>query len=333
MEYSPFTEVDLSKFEGKAFACIAIKKEFEKQRILLISSTQLLESTPVVDKTGFAYIQDCHQLEGLVSIKFSREKYGTIFIKFKSGSALEYKVKDAGLCADYIKKTMTALGMKGNITKSKPMQAYVKTAEELLKITNELELKFAIDPSIALIQELMETLREAVERFENASDDRFMIAIQRIQKFLARSDVLDVLDQAARPNDHKINEALTVNDVKDPVDSISKISPSISMPTSENGAFETVSALSQGINTETLPISSNHENFDPEDDIYDNQPYNVTNEENGSLVDELQAMLGNITQEFDEILTSFEDRPTKVSIPENVVVSSYDGVIEDIFNI
>lgn len=70
MNYEIGNEVAYNSFDGKSFACIIVQNssissdQTEKQRILLVSTTQLLETIPIPQKKGFGIVKHVHLLKG-----------------------------------------------------------------------------------------------------------------------------------------------------------------------------------------------------------------------------------------------------------------------------
>ena len=165
MNYESLSELNLLTFEGKAFACIPVNKSHDRQRVLLVSRSQLIEAIPSSSKQDIVIVKEVHELQGLSSIKFSRGSYGIIMLKFRSGMILQYKVKDAGICSDYVKQAMNNIGINGKVTKSKSDTKKISVAEDLLNRTKELETQFSIEPSFDLIQELGKSITFNFLRF------------------------------------------------------------------------------------------------------------------------------------------------------------------------
>eukprot|EP01035_Chromulina_nebulosa_P018118 gene18118-23772_t len=158
-----------------------------------------------------AVVHEVHELSGLASIKFSRGQYGIIVLQFKSGKSLQYKVKDAGVFADYIKNAMINMGINGKVTKSKSALKNITSAEELLIKTKDLEAMFSVYPSFDLIQELVDVLRDAVERFDAANDERYMDAIKLVQLFLNRDDVIKILSSSGNVESQSVTNQVNSN--------------------------------------------------------------------------------------------------------------------------
>lgn len=300
MNYEIGDEIDLTKFEGKAFACIIVQnvdsgssQPNEKQRILLLSRTQLMETIPIPNKQGFTKIKQAHHLEGLSSIKFSRAKYGVMILQFKSGSIFQFKVKDADTCADAIKKAMVDIGIIGKVTKSKETQKIQSSAEQLMQKIRGLEAQFSIHPTLDLIQELVDLMRETVERLDAANDERFITAIQHIQKFLSRNDVISILDKAGGTTKSPPSNA-TKNEQK--------------VQVHEN--------LGHG-----LPMQSADD-----DDWAPRRSFEIPHGNKSTEFDELHDMLGDITEEFDNLMSSLGG-----SDAHNINDVSIDD-IDDIFS-
>lgn len=277
MEYDSQTEINLASFDGHTFACIAVTQTEDRQRVLLLTRSQLIESLPITAKPGTVIIRDIHPLQGLTSIKFSRAQFGIIILTFKSGVVLQYKVKNAAYCAELIKTNMMAIGIAGKVTKSKNLLDCIGSAEELLKKTKELEIEFSINPSITLIQELVDGLSEVVEKFDAANDSRYALVIKQIQNFLTRADVIDVLDGKSM---EKQASELIESDAESKSDGI--IYPS----SPSHGEIPPSLRLS--------PRRKLESKLDPNPEV-----------------DELNALLGDITQQFNDLISTIGESTAK----------------------
>eukprot|EP00607_Mallomonas_marina_P010178 CAMPEP_0182421332 /NCGR_PEP_ID=MMETSP1167-20130531/6670_1 /TAXON_ID=2988 /ORGANISM="Mallomonas Sp, Strain CCMP3275" /LENGTH=98 /DNA_ID=CAMNT_0024598355 /DNA_START=530 /DNA_END=823 /DNA_ORIENTATION=+ len=92
---------------------------------------------------------------------------------------------------------MAKMGIKGQ-QKSAAVVKNLTTAEAIFEKIMALELQFAEQPSFSAVQEVMELLRDAAERFSEAEDARFQSAILKTQRFLQREDVVRILDSNCR---------------------------------------------------------------------------------------------------------------------------------------
>lgn len=275
MQYEVGNELDLRNFDGVAFACLVLHEENQTssgKRVFLLSRNHAIDSIPMHHKPGVVIIKEVHDLSAICSIKYSRGSYGRLILLFKSGASLLYKIKNASNCADTIVSYLDKLGIDGNLHKRSIFATeQVSKAEEILKKTKELEVQFSLSPSIQLIQELVDLLREAAERFDAASDERYDVAIKTIQKFLSRADVVNLLDK----NDSANMPCVTLIDkqiIEKVLDERNKITPVVS------------------------------EEIDDLDNSFYEEKTSGNNEKH---IEELQAMLGDITDEFDKLIGSF----------------------------
>jgi hypothetical protein len=316
MEYETRTEINLASFDGHTFACIAVSQNEDRQRVMLLSKSQLIESLPNSAKPGTVIVRDVHPLQGLSSIKFSRAQFGVIILAFKSGVILQYKVKNAAQCAELIKTNMMAIGISGKVTKSKTLLECIGSAEELLKKTKELEVEFSINPSITLVQELVDGLREVVEKFDAANDNRYALVIKQIQNFLTRSDVIDVLDGKSSTKSAVKPISLPVNSTEAQSHSESK-SEGLDL-TIKTSVAELVASPTHGEIPESLRLTPRRK---PE----------VKTEPNPQ-VDELNALLGDITQQFNDLISAIgESSKSPVSQGQEQSVSFEE--FDDLFSI
>lgn len=99
-------------------------------------------------------------------------------------------------CVATIKSIMSQSGVSATHSSQKH-SLNVATAQNLLEKVRSLEEQFSVNPSHSLVTELMDHLREAVECFGEANDDRYTGVIAHIQAFLQRADVLAILDPSS----------------------------------------------------------------------------------------------------------------------------------------
>ena len=76
------------------------------------------------------------------------------------------------------------------------IEQQVSTGRELLQTVRQLEERFSLAPSLRLLEAMMALTREAVECLGEAQDAQHLHALHRMQAFLARADVIQLLDGA-----------------------------------------------------------------------------------------------------------------------------------------
>jgi hypothetical protein len=75
------------------------------------------------------------------------------------------------------------------------IEQQVITGNELLETVHQLEEQFSLRPSFHLLEGMMTLMRQAVECLGEAQDSRYQTALQRMQNFLSRADVIVLLDE------------------------------------------------------------------------------------------------------------------------------------------
>ena len=187
-------------------------------------------------------------------------------------------------------------------------------------------------------------MREAVEHFESANDERFMIAIDFIQKFLSRNDVIKILDEHSKKNKiesvNKDNNNGSKSKSKVLIDS-ENIESKSQLETIETNLVKNNDLIeNKTSNNQTNSISNNNTNEiiiknkvlliqTPEKEkierpkfteftpaaklasIYNaielNTNHNNSLIENDDEINELNEMFGDISYEFDSLMKSFNN--------------------------
>lgn len=198
--------VDLTSLESRdscAFECsvlenISILKH--RARLLLVTCDEIVVCTPNPFKRGEASVMEVWQIEDLDKLRFKRGANGVLSLTFKHSRECKFLMPNAYDCVEYIKATMSRRGIEGShTTKMKGSLQQIQSAEAFLETTKDLMSHFAVEPSVSLIQEIMELLRESAERFGAQNDDRYMLVVQEIKSFLQREDVTNLLQAGTRP--------------------------------------------------------------------------------------------------------------------------------------
>jgi hypothetical protein len=223
------------------------------------------------------------------------------------------------------------IGLKGSLTsKTEVVPKKIKTAVGYIERVAELEAEFSIHPSFALIQEILDLLREAAERFEAADDSRYLEAIANIQRFLGRADVTAILDSNLSGKSH-VTEKMESHTAHTDQSPINIEAPEIPAFSSDSLPPYLYPESSIGINDGKGNYSST---LDPgtgkgapcpqamPEDIVFNMPHGGDDDmesrwvdelipqgpstvDGGGVEDELSAMLGDMESEFNSIISSF----------------------------
>ena len=191
--------------EGQIFECsvlenISILKH--RARLLLVTREQIVCMTPNPFKSGTASVMEVYEMEDLEKLRFKRGVNGVLSLTFKLSKECRFLMSNAFECVEYIKERMSQRGIVGShSTKSKGSLNQIQSAEAFLETTKDLIAHFSVEPSVALIQEIMELLRESAERFGAQNDDRYLVVVQDIKSFLQRDDVTVLLEGGGKRND------------------------------------------------------------------------------------------------------------------------------------
>ena len=185
-------ERDSQTFECSVLENISILKH--RARLLLVTQEEIVVMSPNPFKRGEASVMEVWQIEDLDKLRFKRGANGVLSLTFRHSGESKFLMPNAYECVEYIKATMSRRGIEGShTTKMKGSLQQIQSAEAFLETTKDLMSHFAVEPSVQLIQEIMELLRESAERFGAQNDDRYMMVVQEIKAFLQREDVTNLL--------------------------------------------------------------------------------------------------------------------------------------------
>lgn len=191
--FEPGMQFSIDDLPGKVFLCSKEREEGRttKLQYLGITKIQIIELIDVYENK-VVQVSECHQLSALSKVKFKRSE--VITFQFQSGITKRYFMFDSSECVNYIKEQMSNSGISSTHT-SRKHSLNVSTAQSLLSYVKELEEEFSKKPSHDLVMQMMDLLRESIECFGEANDDRYQLVVSYVQKFLIREDVLKILDQ------------------------------------------------------------------------------------------------------------------------------------------
>jgi len=134
-----------------------------------------------------------HQLQSLAKVQIQKDKSNIVF-QFQSGLSKVISTTEAMACCECIKKEMKSSGVEAHHW-SPVIEQQVSTGYELLETVHQLEEQFSLEPSFQLLESMMTLTREAVECLGEAQDERHIKALRRMQAFLSRADVIELLDR------------------------------------------------------------------------------------------------------------------------------------------
>jgi len=184
-------------------------------------------------------------------------------------------MNDALACVNFIKANMASIGIEGSASIKSPSKfannlKTIESAQAFYDQTIALENQFSVSPDVEIVRQVMDLMREATERFSEANDERYTGVISHIKSFLQRKDVDLLLKNSV------VKEKVAVNN-----------------------KFEIGEDLTNRMNN-TLNSAST-DSVEGDDKLYKSDKVQVDN----SLEDELNGMLGDMTEEFNVLLQSF----------------------------
>lgn len=184
---------------GRFFECNILENNTilrHRNRLLLVTQQQIIVLTPNPFKKGEGSILQVYDIEDLEKLRFKRGTNGILSLSFKpSGTECKFVMTGAYDCVEYIKYQMSKRGIEGSHTtkNSGGGTQSLQSAEAFMETTKDLIAHYSVEPSVQLITEIMELMRESAEKFGANSDDRYLTVVQDIKSFLQRPDVTDLL--------------------------------------------------------------------------------------------------------------------------------------------
>eukprot|EP01038_Epipyxis_sp_PR26KG_P010786 gene10786-14482_t len=303
-------EVSVKSIAGKLFPCYLLIPPIDittqgyttQSYLIAVTETQLVELAPHPHSQGTAKVVEARELEGLAKIRFKKGATGIIILEYKSGTISKFVMKDPHICVEFVKSKMNQIGIRGNVTKTTKTEMTIVSAQSYLERTLEIETKFSLTPSIEIIEEIMDLLRRSAEKFSEANDDSYINVIEHIKRFLQRSDVNAILDEAVKLNKQPIDQKQK-DEIKD---ELLPASPMVATP-SEN--FTTPpTRLNEAIELSSMDKTAFR--YASEDDHDNISPKNINSDLNNNNKDgegELNSMLTDMTDEFSNLLNSFQN--------------------------
>ncbi|KAJ1432266.1 hypothetical protein B484DRAFT_447914 [Ochromonadaceae sp. CCMP2298] len=196
-------DIHLSKIDGSVFTCfvlVPIKNSsthlVKCKYILAVTECQIAELYPHPSKLFVATSADVHELEDLVKLRFKRDEpgqQGQLVLQYKSGKVLTLMVENPAACAECLRDKMQAAGMVGRVKTQ--LDRRLETAAAAFAQASEVQKKFEVTASLALVRDMMDLLRLSAEKFEE-SDADYRQVNAFIKGFLSRPDVKAVLESA-----------------------------------------------------------------------------------------------------------------------------------------
>jgi hypothetical protein len=192
-------EISLSSIDGQIFNCfilvpmkLAASTLVRCKYILALTDTQIIELYPHATKSGVATAAEVHDLQALVKLKFKKGEQGILLLQYQNGKISKILIDDPAVCVGHIKTKMRNMGINGSIKNRNTKM--LENAQAFFTQARSIETEFSLSPSVEYIQEMMDLLRRAAEKFGEANDDKYLEVMDFIKRFLQRADVGRILD-------------------------------------------------------------------------------------------------------------------------------------------
>lgn len=196
---SDFFEADCYKCTKKSDIHLPIYPYLltvEKKRILAVTSDTIVEIYPSSETSGI--IQNAFELKYVNKVSFVHSKSVSLYFLNESQEAVKYYMNDAAICIKCIQSNLQKLGIYSipSMCRNEPLISHLN---DLISHIHWLDLEFSHSPSIGLIDELMNTFRDAMEIACTISEEFLCSAALQdiryfVQTFLQKASVAQLLD-------------------------------------------------------------------------------------------------------------------------------------------
>jgi len=310
------SEIVLRTVQGEIFDCLVTMpmnppgtSRVRCKYLLAITDTQIVELYPHSTKMGVAVAAECHDLQALVKLKFKKGEDGVLLLEYKNGKISKLIMDNPGVCVDHIKNKMKEVGINGSV-KNKT-DRIVESAQSYFDQVKSIEKQFAFSPSVEYVQEMMDLLRRATEKFSEVNDSNYLEVMKFIRSFLQRPDVNNILEasvtplKASRPTN--AGAGATPVSVAPNTLRTEEITPSQLLTPTESQYSMKLPDIDAELSTLRNALTYQFE----EDDHHDFHSRDATPKKPSAPESaekcELTDMLDKMNLEFDSLLSSFEE--------------------------
>ncbi len=324
----------LENFPGKLFECTAVHSRprfhvstsfiYHKKTYIGVTSTNIVE-VESNRRHGPLKINLLNDITSLERVKFRRGELISFY--FKGDVEWRYSMLDCLDCVALVKEQMANSGISSRQILKK-FSVSIETAQNLIDTTRELEKEFSAEPSLELVEKVMDLFREAVERFGEANDTRYHSAIEALHRFLHREDVLRILDESTQKSRTKLevtNNSKTEDRPSRTDKSRGRISNSMVERDLQNMAHVLeVESRDCGV------YNCGDDSLDIDDIYFQSFSPRGSNKETMNIIDnddehqiELNLLLANMTAELEHIVSHYEySSPRKGMVPDDLKTNS-----------
>jgi len=362
-------EVALRSIGGQMYNCTTLvsvrqlmPQPVRSKYILAITDTQIVELQPHTSKYGVAIVVEAHDLQALVKLKFKKGEDGILLLEYKNGKISRLYMEDPAVCVGHIKTKMREMGIDGSVKNKN--EKIIENAQGFFFEAKKIETQFSLSPSVEYVQEMMDLLRKAAEKFAEANDNSYTDVMGFIKKFLQRSDVNAVLDSKmsypsiphtdpeapvvslhALLDDSKANKEPTeVNINKDKVDTYPEDAPRTPPHGSSLATIPSSDSLYTPLMDFSLPLpdvdaelhtlqNALTYQFDEEDHLYTPHYSALSSSPAKNVMSppcaeqcELTDMLDSMTNELDTLLHSFNEPSDDIHNTSSTIADVTDKI-------
>jgi hypothetical protein len=311
-------EVNINNLHIEQLFNCRLSQEIEYVRKLFITKTQVIQLIHSRSKNDTYIVLGINNLSTLTKLKFKRHD-GRLSLIFNNSERINYYVENVIECIAIIQKAMSIVGIEGTPSSKKAPSKKIETAEKMFDATLKLVEEFNQAPNIDIVLHVMDVLRESAERFSEANNNKYQDVITFIKVFLQKDEVIQLLDVESNKNKQKKTETSSnvngVNHIND-----NNTTNGVNHINDNNNINDTtINNINNNklkrINLEDVDTSSMEKLLQKCNDIDDenDDDFKIRQKLSIDSADaELRNMLGDMTNEFTDLLSTFSN-PTNIS--------------------
>lgn len=311
-------EISIRAIRGEVFDCLILmpmnppgKSMVRCKYLLAITDSQIVELYPHTTKPGVGVAAECHDLQALVKLKFKKGEDGILLLEYKNGKISKLVMDNPGVCVDQIKNKMKEVGINGSVKNR--TDRIVEGAQGYFEQVKSIEKQFALSPSVEYVQEMMDLLRRATEKFAEVNDDNYLEVMKFIRIFLQRPDVIDVLEASVTPMKSTRPSATVETPIVPNTLPTEEMTPNQVTPIAGSHHPLDLPDIDAELSTLRNALTYQFEEDDHHDFHITREPSPKKRTPSHSAAEEkceLSDMLDKMNLEFDSLLSSFEESNT-----------------------
>jgi len=170
-------------------------KHVLEESYLIITDEHLIEVRSSKLSTGSAIVSFINPISFLAKLKFRRQESISLFFKQAPDDPLIYMCPDSADAVNQIQLVLKRHGVRGKHTNATTQRA-IQAALNIVVDIQEKERIMTQNPSVDLVNEIMNLYRQAAEKFESSGDARHEEVMSHMHSFLANPSTASILDKS-----------------------------------------------------------------------------------------------------------------------------------------